>query len=60
MPNGPESVPITIILGAEHDFAARYAVVPALVGATEKTSQNGQNLKKRKIQIFRHRRARGT
>ena len=54
MAKGPESVPITIIWGAEHDFEAKIAVATALVGATEKTSQNGQNLKKWKIQIFRH------
>ena len=31
----PESVPITMIWGAEHDFKAKITVPTALVGATE-------------------------
>ena len=46
MPRGPESVPITIIWGAEHNCEAKNTVPTTFVGATEKTLQNGRNLKK--------------
>ena len=45
-------MPITIIWGAEHDSEAKNTVATALVGATEKTLQNDQNLKKWKIEFF--------
>ena len=47
-------MPITIILGAQHESEAKSTVPIALLGATEKILQNGQNLKKWKIEIFRH------
>ena len=53
MPRGPESVPITIIWGAEHDSEAKNTVPTTCAGATEKTLQNAQNLKKWKNRIFR-------
>ena len=46
MPEGPKNVPMTIIWGAEYDSATKSTVATALVGSTDKTLQNGQNLKK--------------
>ena len=54
VPQGPESVPITMIWSSEHDSAVKTTLAIAFLGATEKTWENVQNLKKWKIDIFRH------